>query len=84
MKQCLVFQSMSSVGFIGKIKGTMLNKIAAACRIKCKAGMIWVPPTGRPYWIEYPNSTRELTDAEIREYINGKTPNTQTKIQRPG
>lgn len=53
----------------------MLNKIkvAIACRIESKKGMIWIPPTGRPYWIEYPNSTRELTDAEIKEYITNET-----------
>ena len=53
----------------------MLNndKIVVAYRVKSKGGMIWIPPTGRPYWIEYPNSTKELTDAEIKEYIDETT-----------
>lgn len=49
----------------------MLNKkVAIARRVESKGGLIWVPPTGRPYWVEQPNSKRELTDAEIKEYVN--------------
>lgn len=55
------------------------NKVVTARRIESKDGMIWVPPIGKPYWIEYPNSIRDLTDAEIKEYINEKA-DKSTKI----
>lgn len=48
-----------------------MDKIAIAQRIECKAGLIWIPPTGKPYWIEQPNAGRKLTDDEIKKYING-------------
>jgi hypothetical protein len=53
----------------------MLNKrIVIAHQIKSKGGSIWIPPNSRPYWIEYPNSRRELTNDEIRKYIKYETP----------
>ncbi len=49
-------------------------EIAIARRIELKGGcMIWVPPTGKPFWIEYPNSIRNLTDAEIKKYVESDT-----------
>lgn len=45
--------------------------IPIAGRIELEDGrMIWVPPNGKPYWIEWPNAGRVLTDKEIKDYIN--------------
>ncbi len=48
--------------------------IASAGCIDLRNGKrIWIPPTGRPYWVGGPNAGPDLTDAEMAKYgISGK------------
>jgi len=48
----------------------MESRIAIASRVKTSDGKyIWIPPGGKPYWIEHPNAGRNLTDEEIQKYL---------------
>ena len=49
----------------------MADRIAAACQIDLPNGLrIWVPPTGRPYWVGKlaGKAGPDLTDQELVEH----------------
>lgn len=49
-------------------------RIAFAGQIDTPDGRIWVPPTGKPYWIDRTpgRAGPDLTDEEIEKYLMEK------------
>ena len=50
--------------------GTGTPEVVGAGQVDLGDGRrIWIPPTGRPYWVGGPNAGPDLTDTEIAEHV---------------
>jgi hypothetical protein len=62
------------VGDVGNVvaEALQMSEIIASCCIDLSNGKrIWIPPTGRPFWVltSRPNAGPDLTDEEIEKFI---------------